>query len=62
MPPQIQAFYTTEMRKLGWDLLSADPKANDPGFLSLIYWQANYPTLTVLISVQSDLTIVFLAN
>lgn len=50
------------MKKLGWDLLNAGTKANDPGFLSLIYWQANYPTLTVLISVQGDLTIVFIAN
>ena len=50
------------MKKLGWNLLSADTKPNDPGFLSLIYWQANYPTLTVLVSVQGDVTIVFLAN
>ena len=61
-PQQIQNFYTGEMKKLGWDLLSADTKANDPSYLFLIYTQASYPTLSVLISVQGDTTIVFLAN
>jgi len=61
-PQQIQDFYTGEMKKLGWDLLTADTKANDPGYRFLIYNQANYPTLSVLMSVQGDTTIVFLAN
>lgn len=61
-PQQIQDFYTREMKKLGWDLLSVSTKANDPGYLFLIYNQANYPTLSVLVSVQGDVAIVFLAN
>lgn len=61
-PQQIQEFYTREMKKLGWDLLTTGTKADDRGYLLLVYFQANYPTFTVLVSVQSDVTAVFIAN
>lgn len=61
-PQQIQDFYTREMKHLGWDLLTSGTKADDPGYLLLVYFQANYPTFTVLVSVQSDVTVVFIAN
>jgi hypothetical protein len=61
-PKQIEDFYRLEMKNLGWDLLSRDTKSNDPGYLSMIFYQANYPTLTLFVSAQGNVSVVFLAN
>lgn len=61
-PKQIEDYYTLQMKNLGWDLMSRDTKSNDPGYLSLIFYQANYPTLTVFVSAQGNTAVIFLAN